>query len=352
MVNLPFIIDGHNDVLSKLASVADTDAIGLFANGGTDWHLNREKMLSGGLLGGFFALWGPSDEDTSGYDAQMEQPAYDIPLPAPLDQDAALARGLHLTSLLLQLQEAGCLRICTSVQQIRQTCADGQIAAILHMEGAEAIGPDLRALDVFYAAGLRSLGPVWSRNNIFCDGVPFRYPSSPDTGAGLTEAGRALVQRCNALGIMIDLSHITEKGFWDVASLSNAPLVATHSCVHAICPHARNLTDKQLRAVADSGGVVGLNYATQFLRPDGKRTPDVPLDLMLQHLDHMINLMGDQAVALGSDYDGATVPRDLDGADRLPALLRAMQAHGYNEDRIARIAHENWLRVLTDVWGE
>src|SRR5207248_7858657 len=136
----------------------------------------------------------------------------------------------------------------------------GTFAAILHFEGAEAIDADLNALEVFYQAGLRSIGIVWSRPNDFAQGVPFREGTSPDTGPGLTDAGRELVRACNRLGIMLDLSHLNEQGFWDVARLSEAPLVATHSNVHAITPSTRNLTDDQLKAIKDSEGIVGLNF--------------------------------------------------------------------------------------------
>ena len=139
-------------------------------------------------------------------------------------------------------------------------------AAVLHMEGCEAIDADLSALEIFYAAGLRSLGPVWSRNNIFGHGVPFAFPMSPDTGPGLTDAGKRLVKECNRLGVLIDLAHLTEKGFWDVARLSDQPLVVSHSNVHAITPVARNLTDRQLDAVRESKGLVGLNFAVGMLR--------------------------------------------------------------------------------------
>src|SRR5919202_1128991 len=127
---------------------------------------------------------------------------------------------------------------------------------------------ELDALEVFYQAGLRSLGPVWSRPTAFGHGVPFAFPRSPDTGAGLTDAGKELVRACNRLGIMIDLSHLNEQGFWDVAGLSDAPLVATHSNAHALCPSTRNLTDEQLGAIAGSGGLVGVNFAVSFLRED------------------------------------------------------------------------------------
>src|SRR5439155_17471941 len=151
------------------------------------------------------------------------------------------------------------------------------LAAIMHIEGAEAIDPDLDSLEVFYQAGLRSLGPVWSRPNAFGEGVPFRFPGSPDTGPGLTPKGRELVRACNRLGILIDLSHLNEQGFWDVARLSAAPLVATHSCAHALCASSRNLTDKQLDAIKESDGMVGLNFAVCFLREDGANDADTPI---------------------------------------------------------------------------
>ncbi len=347
----PFAIDGHNDVLSKIAGSNASDPLALFCSGNGDWHLDRPRMKAGGLLGGFFAIWGPSENDTIDYDGLMAGATYDVPLPPELPQDAAMRRSVALASSLVQLEQRGALRICKNAAELRLTCESGEIGAIMHMEGAEAIDPDLKALDLFYAAGLRSLGPVWSRNNIFCDGVPFRFPGSPDTGGGLTEAGRSLVARCNTLGILVDLSHITEAGFWDVAETSDAPLVATHSCAHAICANSRNLTDAQLRVIGEKGGVVGTNYAAQFLRADGRRDPDVPLDQVLAHIDHMINVMGEDSVALGSDYDGATVPNALDGAEKLPALLNAMEVRGYKQDRITKIANGNWLRVLTDTWG-
>src|SRR6516165_1162978 len=136
-----------------------------------------------------------------------------------------------------------------------------------------------------HAAGLRSpLGPVWSRPNAFGHGVPFLCPSSPDTGPGLTDLGKELVRRCNQFRILIDLSHINERGFWDVAAISDVPLVATHSNAHALSPHSRNLTDKQLAAIRETGGLVGANLATAFLRPDGARNADASIDLVVDHL--------------------------------------------------------------------
>jgi membrane dipeptidase len=225
------------------------------------------------------------------------------------------------------------------------------LATVMHIEGAEAIDPDLRMLDVLYEAGLRSLGPVWSRANVFAHGVPFRYPSSPDTGPGLTDRGRELVRACNHLGVMVDLSHLNEKGFWDVARLSTAPLVATHSNAHAICPHSRNLTDRQLAAIRESGGMVGLNFATAFIRPDGRRDANTTLEDMIRHVDHMIEHAGEDHVGLGSDFDGATIPAAIGDVRGLPRLIEAMRRHGYDEPLLRKIAYGNWVGVLERTWG-
>ena len=150
---------------------------------------------------------------------------------------------------------------------------------------------------------------------------------------------------------MIDLSHLNEKGVDDVARLSDAPLVASHSCPHAIAPSSRNLTDRQLRQIADSGGLVGLNFAIGFLRPDGRREAVPGIDLMLRHLDHLLGILGEGGVALGSDFDGALMPTDIADVTGTARLVQAMAAHGYGEALIERIAWRNWVDVLDRTWG-
>ena len=150
---------------------------------------------------------------------------------------------------------------------------------------------------------------------------------------------------------MLDLSHLNEAGFDDLAALSDAPLVASHSCVHAICASTRNLTDRQLRIIAESGGLVGLNYASSFLREDGRRLPLEGFDTMLRHLDHLLSILGEDGVALGSDFDGALMPADLPDAAALPRLTQAMLDHGYGEALTRKIASENWIGVLERSWG-
>ncbi len=213
------------------------------------------------------------------------------------------------------------------------------------------IDENLHALETFHAAGMRSLGIVWSRSNIFAHGVPFQYPHSPDTGPGLTDVGKELVDGCNELGIMIDLSHLNEKGFWDVAERSTAPLVATHSNAHALCPSTRNLTDKQLDAIADSDGIVGLNFNCAFLRPDGARDSNTPLAILADHLDYLVDKLGIERVALGSDFDGAQMPNDLSDYSKLPNLVAVLRNRGYDDDALRKIGYRNWLRVLEATWG-
>lgn len=346
----PLIFDGHNDVLLKLYRAGGLSAAQTFVTGtGTAVDLLTAK--AGGFGGGFFAVYVPSPTDLDFKIEEMTKDRYDLPLPDRIKQGAALPVVLEQAAILFDLEERGALRVCRTTADIRTTLDSDRIAAIFHIEGAEAIDPDFHSLDVLYQAGLRSIGPVWSRSTIFGHGVPFRYPSSPDIGPGLSEHGLRLVKRCNDLKIMLDLSHLNEAGFWDVARHSTQPLVATHSNAHAICPHSRNLTDKQLAAIRESDGMVGLNFAAAFLRDDGKMLAEVPLQQMLRHLDHLIEHLGEDRVGFGSDYDGAVVPEDLTSCAGLPKLRHAMAEHGYNETLIAKLCFENWLRVLEKTWG-
>ena len=225
------------------------------------------------------------------------------------------------------------------------------LGPVLHIEGAEAIDPNFEFLDVLYEAGLRSLGPVWSRPNAFGHGVPFRCPSSPDTGPGLTDLGKELIGACNRLGILIDLSHLNERGFWDVAAISDAPLVATHSNAHALSPHSRNLIDSQLAAIRETGGIVGVNFATSFLRQDGRHDVDTPIELVIEHLEHILKHVGEDGVGFGSDFDGAKIPAAIGNAAGLQNLVEVMRARGYGEPLIEKLCYRNWLRVLEQTWA-
>ena len=324
-----------------------------FLDGDGEGHLDLPRIRAGGLGGGLFAVFVPSPEDLAGLDRLMQGETYDIPLPEPIDAGEALPVALAMIAILLRIEAAsqGAVRICRTSSEISGCFETGALATVLHIEGAEAIAPDLDTLHVLHAAGLRSLGPVWSRPAVFGGGVPFRFPSDPDTGPGLTGAGKDLVRLCNELRIAVDLSHINEKGFRDVAAISDAPLIATHSNAHAVCPHSRNLTDRQLDAIRDTGGMVGVNLATCFLRPDGQHVGDTDPGLVLRHFDHLIARIGEDHVGFGSDFDGATIPDIPGDVAGLPKLLRILRDHGYDDELLARLCHGNWISVLKRTWG-
>ncbi len=346
------VFDGHNDVLLRLmrGKIQPEQA---FLEGDNIGHLDWPRMKQGGFVGGFFAVYVPSDSIGIDVDALMAQSRYDVPLPPHLALAPSQQVTVHMASLLIRIERAsqGEVKICRTAADIRHCIDAGKLAAILHIEGAEGIDPDLHMLDVLYGSGLRSIGPVWSRPNIFGHGVPFRYPSTPDTGPGLTDRGIELIRACNRLKVMIDLSHLNEKGFWDVARLSDAPLVATHSNAWEICQHSRNLTDKQLAAIRESRGMVGVNFATSFIRPDGMRNDDTPLEEMIRHMDHLIEHVGVDGVGLGSDFDGATIPAEIGDVRGLPRLVDAMRRHGYDEATLRKLCYENWVNVLERTWG-
>jgi membrane dipeptidase len=339
------VIDGHNDVLSRLHEDG-ADDVALLREGSAT--ITVPSARAGGLAAGLFAVLPPPgpfvvDRSADGYAVP--------PFPAVPWEESARAVGA-LAARLFRLLRAcdGEVRLVHGVADL-DACLDGDgLGVILHMEGAEAIDVELEALELWHAAGLRSLGPVWSRPNAFGHGVPFRFPAAPDTGPGLTPAGVALVRRCAELGIAVDLSHLNAAGFWDVARTLDGPLIASHSGAHALCPKTRNLTDDQLDAIAASGGLVGVNFDVSSLRADGAEDADTPPELIAEHARYVADRCGVDHVALGSDFDGATVPAEVPGAAAFPRVLAALEAVGFEGDELERIASGNWRRVLAAAW--
>lgn len=345
------IFDGHNDVLLRLYRRGGTDAARAFLEGEAKGQLDLPMAREGGFAGGLFAIFVPSADGAIGPNARN---AGNGALSAPaLELTPAQRAVFSMASLLLRIEREsqGRVRVCRNVDDIQRGLEDGVLAPVLHIEGAEAIDSNFELLDVLYEAGLRSLGPVWSRSNAFGHGVPFRCPSSPDTGPGLTNLGKELIGACNRLRILIDLSHLNERGFWDVAAISNAPLVATHSNAHALSPHSRNLTDKQLAAIRETGGIVGVNFATSFLRPDGRQDADTPTELVIEHVEHILEQVGEDGVGFGSDFDGARIPTGIGNAAGLQNLVEVMRKRGFGEPLIEKLCFRNWLRVLELTWG-
>jgi membrane dipeptidase len=345
------VFDGHNDALSRLHRRGG-DAVAAFLSGDAAAHLDLPRAVQGGFSGGLFAIFVPSPKMPRP-DADVGETTAEPPTPPATDLAEAQKSVCAQLSLLLRIEREshGRVRVCRGADDLERCSAAGVIAAVVHIEGAEAIDPDFAFLDVLCAAGLRSLGPVWSRPNAFGHGVPFRCPSSPDTGPGLTPLGKELIRACNRLGILVDVSHFNEQGFWDVAAISSAPIVATHSNAHALSPHSRNLTDRQLAAIRDSGGMVGVNFGTSFLRADGRKDPDTPVGLIIDHAAHMLDRLGEDGVGFGSDFDGTTIPAGIGSAGDLQMLVDLMRARSFGEPLIEKLCFRNWLRVLRQTWA-
>lgn len=343
---LPPVFDGHNDTLLRLYRADPADHDSFFAS--DHGHVDLRRARTGGLAGGFFAVYVPMDSDDPAPPEYDDQPL----LPPLLRLPYAQRFALGMTALLFRIEaeSQGQLKVVRTTGELAHCLESGVMAAILHFEGADPFDTDLDMLEVLYQAGLRSLGIVWSRPNAFGHGVPFDFPRSPDTGPGLTEAGQNLVRACNRLGVMLDLSHLNEAGFWDVARLSTAPLVATHSNAHALCASTRNLTDKQLAAIKDSDGMVGVNLATSFLRPDGKSDADTSMQTVVDHFNYLVERLGIDRVGLGSDFDGARIPAPIGDAAGVAKLFEALRDAGYHDADLRKLAHENWLRVLRKTW--
>ncbi len=347
------VFDGHNDILLRLQR-APQDRETIWLTGEGKGHLDLPRMKKGGFAGGMFAIYIPSppEPNAPNYDALMDNPPYDLALPAMIGAEDALPVAFSMASHLLWMARSskGAFRVCHTAAEIEAARKAGAIAGVMHMEGCEAIDAELDALHAFHAMGLRSLGPVWSRPTIFGHGVPFRFPGNPDTGPGLTDAGKRLIKECNSLRVLVDLSHINEAGFNDVARLSDAPLVATHSNAQAVCRSTRNLTDRQLAEIKESGGMVGLNFATCFLREDGgnRRIWD----------GSRCCGTGSSDRASGRGSCGLWVGlRRSDGAagdhrrGRTACVSDRVRAHGYDNALMHKLAWGNWLGVLRRTWG-
>jgi membrane dipeptidase len=337
--------DGHNDSLTRADHAR-------FASGREGGHLDLPRMAAADMRGGIFAVFIRNPETADYQPAKSNRPGGAGPAPQ-LDHGFAAAASTVAAGRLWAMEAAGEMRVGRTIGDIDAAAEGGPPVAVLHLEGAEAIDADLEALDFWYAAGLRSLGPVWSRPNWFGTGVRFRYPATPDIGPGLTDAGKALARRCAELGIVFDLAHMNEAGFWDTLQLEAAPLVVSHAGAHAICPNSRCLTDAQIDAVGETGGLVGIVYAPAFLRPDGKNEPSgTPLDLIVRHARHVAERIGVEHVALGSDFDGTEVPDDLGDVTGVPRLLEEFAKHGFSDAEIEAIAWGNWRSTLARCWNE
>jgi len=345
------VFDGHNDLSMRVENEAGEADLNVFLERSGIGHLDLPRAIEGRFAGGMFAIF-VSPQETP---AKIESPEKNQTVSSNLQSiDASYAQEVTQRRIILLKKMASAadkpVTLALNVSDIEKAMAERKVAIVIHLEGAEAVAPGLENLETLYEDGVRSIGLVWSRENAFGFGVPFRFPSSPDIGPGLKDAGKDLVRACNRLGIVVDMSHLNEKGFWDVEKISDRPLVASHSCVHAFSPTPRNLTDKQLDAIGASNGIIGINFAVQFLRSDGQKNPDTPLSVMADHFAYTADRIGVEHVGIGSDFDGTLIAKEIGDVTGLPKLIDVLRERGFNEEELQKIAYKNWLRVLAKTW--
>lgn len=230
---------------------------------------------------------------------------------------------------------------CVSASDIKTALESDKIPAILSIEGGEALEGDINALWMFYQLGVRVMTLTWNYANEICDGV------FESRGGGLSDFGKEVVREMNKLGMIIDVSHLSEKGFWDVYELSTAPFIASHSNAKAVCGHCRNLSDEQIKAIIERKGFIGINFYSAFLTDSEKCSSDD----ILRHIDYILNLGGENVLGFGSDFDGVdnNLPEDVRTAQDMPVILNKMLQRGYSEELINNVTCNNFLRVISEV---
>lgn len=227
-----------------------------------------------------------------------------------------------------------------SQQELNQLPHPDKLGILLSVEGGEILGNSLFMLDIIYELGVRALGLTWNQRNALADGA------GEQTNSLLTGLGQKVIQRMNELGMIIDVSHLNEAGFYHVLELTDFPIVASHSCAYALCPHPRNLTDDQLKALAQNHGLVGVNFYSSFLTEKGQ----AGLGHVVKHIIHIAEVAGVEAIGLGSDFDGIDqAPNGLDDVSKYPDLAEALLKAGFSELEIEHIFFNNFRRLLGDV---
>jgi len=356
------VVDTHDDTTQRLLNPS-FDLAARHADG----NIDIPRMREGGLDAIFFSIWIPGT--VTGPTAVQRA----------LDQIDAVRRQalLHPNDIVL----------ATTAAEVRAAKAQGRIAALMGVEGGHMINNDLAVLDAFAALGVRYMTLTHSVNDDWAD-------SSTDKPAhnGLTDFGKDVVRRMNRLGMMVDISHVADKTFYDALAISQAPMIASHSSCRALCDAPRNMTDDMIKALAAKGGVIQINYHVGFLdqkfRDAEKATPDmdkqieaeakrrcngdetcelvelenVVWDYMKQgklprvewteiigHIVHAVKLVGAEHVGLGSDFDGAVMPFGMDDVTHLPQITNALLQKGYSPDDIQKILGGNTLRVMEQV---
>ena len=253
------------------------------------------------------------------------------------------------------------IMVCKNADDIQTAKETGKVGFVLSLEGAEPLSNDLSMIRVFYELGVRFMGLVWSRRNFVGDGSHFT-PKREGRKGGLTDFGVQVVEEAEAMGMIIDVSHLNDEGFWDVMEFAKNPIIASHSNCRSIVNSMRNLTDEQIKAIASTNGVIGMNGVNIFVADTDEESD---LDHLIDHVDHIVKLVGVEHIALGLDiiepflkYDSPESLEDLPrkdfdvikGHSKIPDLIRALSRRGYKDEAIERILSKNFMRVYREVW--
>ncbi|MHC2993920.1 MAG: dipeptidase [Candidatus Atribacteria bacterium] len=313
------VFDGHCDTILEI--INHKRSLGSRASTG---HLDIPRLKEGGVNIQVFAV----------FIEEIYKP------------DKSLKRSLQLIDYFFSEIEKNQdkISLVTNYNQIKEVNKAGKIAAILSIEGGEALEGDLAVLRALYKLGVRLLTLTWNQRNQIADGL-----NESRTGGGLTEFGSKVIDEMNRLGMLIDISHLSEAGFWDVVKCSKTPIVASHSNCYTLCPHRRNLKNEQIKAIADKGGVIGITFVPKFLTQDNRKAT---IEDVIKHIDYLVEKAGVDYVGLGSDFDGTdSLPLDLESVDKIPNITIGLNKRGYKEKDIKKILGGNFLRVFKEVVG-
>ncbi|USG64085.1 dipeptidase [Brevibacillus ruminantium] len=251
--------------------------------------------------------------------------------------------------------------VCKTTDDLIKAKQEGKVGFVLSLEGVEPLFNDLSMLRIFYELGVRLIGLVWSRRNFAGDGSHFS-PVREGQKGGITDFGIQLVEEAEALGMVVDVSHLNDEGFWDVMKIAKKPVIASHSNCRALAASMRNLSNEQIRALAERNGVIGMNAVNFFV---SEKDEEADLEHLLDHVDHIVKLVGLEHVSLGLDITDeflkyvspeslAAFPRKpfdvIKGHEQVPNIAIGLMKRGYKDDAIERIMGNNLLRVFREVW--
>jgi len=232
------------------------------------------------------------------------------------------------------------IAIVKNYDEIMNNVAEGKISVLLSFEGADPIGGDLRILRMVYKLGIRLITLVWAYRNLLADSC-----SEQRELGGLSSVGVSFVEEMNRLGMLVDVSHINDAGFWDVLEVSKDPVVATHTCCRELSQHPRNLTDEMIKALAEKDGVMGVTFVKRFVSNDPEKAN---VTTVVDHIEHAVEIAGVDHVGIGSDFDGGGLA--LKDATEMPEITKELLRRGYSYVDIKKILGENFLRVFKEVW--